>query len=672
MGGLTTRQLPAKPDRAKTRKAQRGQLKPGDMLQERYRVIGILGVGGFGSVYQARDMRFANVTRLCAIKEMVNTAPDPQMRELAQRSFEREASILATLDHPAIPDVFDYFTEGARSFLVLEFIRGKDMEAYLAEQTAPFTQDQALDWAIQLCDVLSYLHGHRPQPVVFRDLKPSNIMLDPFGRIRLIDFGIAKVFQSGEKGTMIGTEGYSPPEQYRGEAGPAGDVYALGATLHHFLTRQDPRMEPPFSFAERPITAVNPQVSAAFEAIIMRCLSYNVSERFPDAAALLTALKLIAKPRTGPLRAVPPIAGQPVAPDRGAAAAAILAESAAIRETVGRETAGRETAVPSSGDASGQTVQPQWRFKCEDEIRSTATVADNVVLVGAYDNNLYALAADTGAFMWKTPAEDGIAASPCILEENAYIGSADKHLYSVRLATGRLNWKFAADGPIYSSPRAGFDHVFFGSDDGHLYAVNASSGRLAWKMEAHSPVRSSPSLGADHVYFGSEGGYVYSVALSGKMKWQFQARRAVTSRPALAEDMVFVGSLDGMVYALDASSGWAVWRFRSQRPIVSSPVVHEEVLYIGSADGNLYALDLFSGRKIWSYATEGQIPGAPAVWQNAVYFGATDGYIYSLDLKRGQLRWRYKTGGQVIAAPTIANNLVYIGATDHYLYALPT
>jgi eukaryotic-like serine/threonine-protein kinase len=656
MGGLTTRQLSGKPDREKSKKSQRGHLKAGDMLQDRYRIIGILGVGGFGSVYQARDMRFANVTRLCAIKEMVNMAPDPQMRELARRSFEREASILATLDHPAIPDVFDYFTEGARSFLVLEFIRGKDMEALLGEQTAPFTQAQVLDWALQLCDVLSYLHGHKPQPVVFRDLKPSNIMLDPFGRIRLIDFGIAKVFQSGEKGTMIGTEGYSPPEQYRGEAGPAGDVYALGATLHHFLTRQDPRMEPPFSFAERPITAVNPHVSAAFEAIIMRCLSYNVGERFSDATALLTALKMLAKPRTGPLRGVPPIVGQPVPPDRSGQPAEVAVENAA---------------VSGGGDASGKTIQPQWQFKCEDEIRSTATVADSVVLVGAYDNNLYALSADSGAFMWKTPAEDGIAASPCVMGENAYIGSADKNLYSVRVANGRLNWKFAAGGPIYSSPRAGYDHVFFGSDDGHLYAVNASTGRLAWKMEAHSPVRSSPTLGVDHVYFGSEGGYVYSVGLSGQMKWQFQARRAVTSSPALAEDMVFVGSMDGMVYALDSSSGWAVWRFRTQRPVVSSPVINDEVLYIGSADGSLYALDIFSGRKIWSYATEGQIPGTPAVWQNAVYFGATDGYIYSLDIKRGQLRWRYKTTGQVIASPTIANNLVYVGATDHYLYALP-
>jgi eukaryotic-like serine/threonine-protein kinase len=656
MGGLTTRQLPGKSDRSKSAKGQRGQLKAGDMLQDRYRIIGILGVGGFGSVYQARDMRFANVTRLCAIKEMVNMAPDPQMRELAQRSFEREASILATLEHPAIPDVFDYFTEGVRSFLVLEFIRGKDMEALLAEQTAPFTQEQALDWALQLCAVLSYLHGHKPQPVVFRDLKPSNIMLDPHGRIRLIDFGIAKVFQSGEKGTMIGTEGYSPPEQYRGEAGPAGDVYALGATLHHLLTRQDPRMEPPFSFSERPITAVQPQVTASFEAIIMRCLSYNANERFPDAAALEKALRMIAKPATGPLRGQPPRVDSQLPPtdnrQQTAPGAALAAEN-----NVGQTASG---------------VKPHWQFKCEDEIRSTAAVADDIVVVGAYDNNLYALSAESGAFLWKFPAEDSIAASPCVYNEAAYIGSADKHLYSVRLNNGRLNWKFAANGPIYSSPRAGFDHVFFGSDDGHLYAVNATTGRIAWKADAHSAVRSSPTIGADHVYFGSEGGYVFCVTLSGQTKWQFQAKRAVVSSPALAEDMVFIGSLDSMVYALDSGSGWAIWRFRTQRPIVSSPVAHDNVIYIGSADGQLYALDLFSGRKLWSYQTEGQIPGTPAIWQNAVYFGATDGYIYSVDTKRGQLRWRYRTGGQVIASPTIANNLVYIGATDHYLYAFAT
>ena len=106
-------------------------------------------------------------------------------------------------------------------------------------------QDQILSWAIELCDVLDYLHKHKPDPIIFRDMKPSNVMINHNGDVMLVDFGIAKTFQSGIKGTMIGTEGYSPPEQYRGEATPLADIYALGATLHHALTRRDPRLDVP-------------------------------------------------------------------------------------------------------------------------------------------------------------------------------------------------------------------------------------------------------------------------------------------------------------------------------------------------------------------------------------------------------------------------------------------
>jgi serine/threonine protein kinase len=300
MGGLTTRQLARKTTRFR-KHSQREQLQPGAMLQDRYRVVGTLGMGGFSSVYQARDMHFPTVTRLCAIKEMVNLATDPRVHELAVKSFEREASILATLEHPAIPDVYDFFSEQNRSYLVMEFIRGHDLEALLTEQGQQYPQDTVLDWMIQLCEVMSHLHNHKPQPVIFRDLKPSNIMLDPHGRIRLIDFNIAKVFEPGEKGTMIGTEGYSPPEQYRGESSPAGDVYALGATIHHLLTGQDPRMEPPFSFSERPIMPVNSTVTISFEAVVNRCLAYNVSDRFENGAVLLDALRSLVKPGTGKL-----------------------------------------------------------------------------------------------------------------------------------------------------------------------------------------------------------------------------------------------------------------------------------------------------------------------------------------------------------------------------------
>ena len=202
-----------------------------------------------GSVYRARDLHFPSVVKLVAIKEMINRAPDPLVRKTVVQNFEREANILATLNHPSIPPIYDYFSGDNRSYLVLEFVHGHDLEAIINETGGFLTEERVLGWAIELCDVLSFLHSHKPDPIIFRDMKPSNVMVNPTDHIILVDFGIAKPFQVGQKGTMIGTEGYSPPEQYRGEAGPLADVYALGATIHHALSRRDPRLEPPFSIA---------------------------------------------------------------------------------------------------------------------------------------------------------------------------------------------------------------------------------------------------------------------------------------------------------------------------------------------------------------------------------------------------------------------------------------
>lgn len=645
MGRLTTRQLPGKQGRKK-KVPQRVGLQPGDMLQERYRIVGVLGSGGFSSVYQARDMRFPNVTKLCAIKEMVISAPDPKIRELTIQSFEREASMLAMLDHPAIPDVSDYFTEQDRSYLVLDLIRGKDLDRWLEDQTEPLDQETALDWAMQLCDALGHLHNQQPKPIVFRDMKPSNVMLDQYSRIRLIDFGIAKIFEGGNKGTMIGTEGYSPPEQYRGLATPAGDVYALGATLHHLLTRKDPRLEPPFTFAERPIHAVNPTVTPAFEAIIMRCLAYDPQERFAHALELKAALQLIA--------------GTPLAQEGKTAVSS--PDSPALATTIS----------PPPATPVVEQVQPLWVFKCEDEIRAKAAVTENRVLISVYDNNLYAINKEDGAFVWKYPTADGVGASPCVYEDTVFVGSSDRNMYAVDLRTGRRIWHFETNGAIYSSPSARFEHVFFGSDDGNLYALNVRQGRLAWKSNAFGPVRSSPFVAEERVFFGTEGGYIYGLEISsGKTKWQTQARRAVTSSPAFVDEIVIVGSMDATVYALDASTGWAIWRFRARRPIISSPAVHDGIVYIGCSDGSLYAIDVNSGRQLWTYETGGQVNSSPAVWQDAVYFGSTDGYIYSVSSKRGNLRWRFDTGSPVISSPVIEDGVIYIGSTNHHLYALP-
>ncbi len=618
-----------------------GVLQPGAVLQGRYRITGVIGVGGMGSVYQARDLRFPNVTRHVAVKEMLNLTTDQSMREMTLRTFERESDMLASLSHPAVPEIYDYFSSKDRAYLVMEYINGRDLEAIINSIPDFVPADTVLQWTIELCDVLGYLHQHQPEPVIFRDVKPSNIMIDQHGRLRLVDFGIAKTFQVGQKGTMIGTEGYCAPEQYRGEASPASDVYGIAATVHHILTRRDPRLEPPFSFAERPIREVNPAVSPEFDAVLMKALAFDVSERYPNAMVMKEALEKLVKP--------PVISGMGERP---------------VRVQPGEETGWMKV--------GSDDTRELWRFRCEDEVRSSPLVHQGVVYVGAYDNNLYAINQHDGSFRWKYPAEAGISSSPTIAaaENLVLFGSLDHLLYAVDTRVGQLAWTVATQGPVQSSPTVAHGHAFFGSDDGVLYAVRLATGRIQWRWTGGVPIRSRPLVTEDLIVVGLHSGDVVGVDLSGQMAWRFKAKRAVVSSPAEHDGVVFFGSLDWHVYALDLMRGWKVWTYRTGKPVISSPAIGDGKLFIGSVDGNLYALDLGSGKERWHFQTEGQITSTPAYAEDAVYFGGVDGKVYCVDAKNGHLRWSFETNGPVPSSPVVQDGVVYIGSMDHHVYAL--
>jgi serine/threonine protein kinase len=269
-------------------------LSPGSTLLERYRILGIMGMGRVGAVYQARDLNFYNVVKLYAIKEMINLTQDQQIRDLMMGQFTREAELLAIVNHPAIPKIYDFFSLGDRAYLVMEFINGRDLEAILNCTDKLIPAEQVREWGIAICQVLAYLHNLELVPIIFRNIQPSNVMIDSRRAVRLVGFSIAKTFRPGQPGTKLGAEGYSPPELLqKGEASPAGDVYSIGATLHHLLTRQDPRSEPPFSFDQRPIQQFNPEVSDEFVAVIERALALDPSERFATAAEMGQALKAL-------------------------------------------------------------------------------------------------------------------------------------------------------------------------------------------------------------------------------------------------------------------------------------------------------------------------------------------------------------------------------------------
>src|SRR5215469_14448267 len=263
-------------------------LAPGTLMCERYRVVSQLGKGGMGYVYLVQDEHFG-ARPLRSMKEMIPRLDDRQ-QHLHMVNFKREADVLETLRHPNIPRVYDSFTEFRRAYLVLEYVEGQDLEQVLDRNKAFLSPQLVGSWMLQLCTIVEYLHFHKP-PIIFRDLKPSNVILTPDQRIILIDFGIAKVFTADEKQTNVGTQGYAAREQYKGEAEVRSDVYALGGMMHHLLTKSDPRFQPPFSFHERPPSRLNPAVTPELERVIMRCLEDDRDKRYQSVTDLREALE---------------------------------------------------------------------------------------------------------------------------------------------------------------------------------------------------------------------------------------------------------------------------------------------------------------------------------------------------------------------------------------------
>ncbi len=616
-----------------SRRTTTGQLRSGTNLVNRYLIQDVIGVGGMGSVYRARDLHFPNVVKLVAVKEMINQAPDPLVRQIVVQNFEREANILATLSHPSIPRIYDYFTLENRSYLVLEYVNGNDLEVTLSQIDGFIPEEQVLDWAIQLCDVLSFLHNHKPDPIIFRDMKPSNVMVNQHNHIILVDFGIAKPFQVGQKGTMIGTEGYSPPEQYRGEANAQADVYALGATLHHLITRRDPRLEPPFSFGERPIRKINPSVTLEFETVINTALQYNVESRFKTIDDFKQAL-IGAGRKTGLLNRI-------------------------------------NTNQSSSGVSVNKSgIKPVWAFQCEDEIRGTPFYLSGLLYTGCYDNNLYALNASNGEFQWKYATQGGVVSRPTAMDENIFFGSEDKRMYAVNSRTGKLTWAYDTDGRIRSSGRIADGHIFIGSDDKYLHAVNLTTGRLAWRFEVGDEVRSTPFIVNDLIYFGTEGGELICLDFRGQSKWRFKAKRSITSSPWVQDNVVYFNSMDGFMYALDAKSGWLVWRFRMEKGSIVSPYISENLVFTGSLDGYLYAVDLHTSKEVWKYKTNHQVNGSPVVYKDAIYAGSVDNHLYCIEIRTGRLRWKFESKGPITGTPCLYDDFLYFGSTDHFIYAL--
>ena len=300
-GGLNeTDNSPSKTSRADEvpgRRAKPKALASGKVLNNRYEIVRRIGGGGMGAVYLAKDRNLGEAPR--AVKEMIESHLDDSQHEKAIADFKRESLLLTELEHPSIPTVYDYFYDdmSERFYLVMKFIPGSDLASRLRGTTGGRIDELTVtEWGMQVADVLHYLHT-RPQPIIYRDLKPANLMLDSnLNRIMLIDFGIARWVNKKEKGvTAVGTMGYAPPELFGGHADPRVDIYSLGATMFHLLTGSDPQDNPLliFDFTKNPRPRqINPGLSSEMERLLIRAVEYKPEHRFQSGAEMRDSLRV--------------------------------------------------------------------------------------------------------------------------------------------------------------------------------------------------------------------------------------------------------------------------------------------------------------------------------------------------------------------------------------------
>lgn len=255
----------------------------GSVIDGKYEILREIVHGGMSVVYLAMD---THLNKQWAVKE-IKKKGSGKNDEIIVNSLLAEANLMKRLDHAALPRIVDIIDNGVTIYVVMDYIEGESLDKILNEYGAQ-PEELVIGWAMQLCDALAYLHAQKP-PIIYRDMKPANIMLKPEGNIKIIDFGIAREYkeQSLADTTVLGTKGYAPPEQYSGQTDARSDIFALGMTMHHLLTGIDPRSGEAYA----PVRMWNPELSEGIELIIDKCVEPAPENRYQNCSDLLYDLE---------------------------------------------------------------------------------------------------------------------------------------------------------------------------------------------------------------------------------------------------------------------------------------------------------------------------------------------------------------------------------------------
>ncbi|MER7200154.1 serine/threonine protein kinase [Streptomyces sp. CB01635] len=679
------------------------------VLGGRYELVAFVGRGGMGEVWEGRDRV---IERRVAVKLLPHDRRDASGAEL----FYREAKTAGGLNHAGVVTVFDMGLDpnDGTLYLVMEFLAGRDLDTVL-RQDGPPEVATAVEWAAQTAAALGVAHA---AGIVHRDLKPANLMLGLDGRVKILDFGIARYLASTHRSSkVIGTLAYMPPERFGEFPGDArSDLYSLGCVLHELLTGQPlfragdlvAMMAAHLHTTPLPPGQIRSGVPAALDDLVLALLAKNPDHRPASAAEVHHRLRELPTSTPGSVTdtslpdAAPPAGAGPATPGGlttiprnhtphqdptatapapehvpGPAAARTRPRRITRRTALGlgigaAATAGITAALTLFDDGS-RYARLRWRQPIGRLINSSPTVVDGVVYVGSDDNKMHALDARTGNPKWTYATGGNVDSLPTVVDGVVYFGSDDGSVYAVDAGTGNRAWAFPASinhNPVDESPAVAEGIVYIGSSN-HVHALDATTGAVKWDFERPGTDWgfSSAAVVDGVVYFGGATNVYALDAATGKQKW---ASNPGTDRgfssPVVTDGIVYTGNRKD-VYALDAATGKQKWAFTIDSDFFSLPAVVDGVVYFGS-NNSVYALDAATGAEKWIFTTGGSVQQPPVVVEGVLYVGSYDKNMYALDAATGKQRWAFTTGGGVSATPAVAERVVYVGSADGNMYAL--
>ncbi len=683
--------------------------------------------GGMGVVFVVLDELTQHKFAIKTLRSELLSNP------VAVDRFRQEARTwLSVGHHPHLVYAVIYREIDDLPALFIEYVDGLSLAELLRREKVLYLP-QALDYALQICQGLEYLHGVQTptgeQGIIHRDLKPANVLVSRSGVAKVTDFGLAKIHgdigsqAEGRRG--LGTYFYMPPEQVldAASADQRSDVYSFGAMLYHLITGRPPVQGQDTttvvsSILRRPPTslnALNPAVPQSLEDCVLSCLAKSRDERPASIAEVRERLEAVAEDVARSVadvrfwrcadcgyctahrhEACPVCAGTMrgggEAPAVEALAAQQTTEQAAeqlLSSALEQRTAGRvdqallllrqaATLDPQNKEiirALDETALIAARQRTRDSQRSY-----NWPMEGGNVNRLSytpEVVAPPLRLLWVKEVGEWIAAPVVIANGVVFVGGyVDEpgrygRFCALRASDGEQLWELRAPKEFVAAACISQGRVGYVAAGPRLVAVDVASGRPLWFVDLQSEIFASPVVVDNLVLVASSRGTLFAVgARTGQQVWSFTAGGPLLAGPTVGKNLVWVGSADQKVYGLDLASGELVWQYSTGGEIQAPLAYFRESVLVPSLDHRLHCLRASDGRRRWEFEADGEIHSSPAAWDNTVVFGTRGGCVFGLACDSGKRKWRFAVGDWVDSSPSISGRTVYFGSHNGFIYAL--